>query len=159
MTGVDELDLDVARDRNRAVVADRLQQRDRAKRVRLGVQRQGGGVLRVAVPVRVFGILFLNPAGVGKDDAAEILGAGRTEHPAPESLRRQSRKVAAVVQMGMRQDDGIDFAGRHRQILPVALAQFLEPLEQAGVDQHSRRARVEQVFRSRDGPRRPEEGD
>ena len=134
MAGVDELDFDVRRHRHRAVVADRLQLRHCAERVRFGVQRQRGLVLREAVTVGVGRIFFLDPAGVGQHDAAEILGAGGAENAAAETLRHQPRQIAAMIEVRVRQDDRVDVCRGNRQVLPVALAQLLQPLEQPRVD-------------------------
>ena len=69
------------------------------------------------MPVRVRGVLFLNASRVGQDDAAEILRAGRAEDPAAEALRDQARKVAAVIEVRVRQDDGGDVGRTNRQIV------------------------------------------
>ena len=108
VTGVDEVDFDAVGDRHRPVVADRLQQRERAERVGFGVERQRRRVLRVAVAVGVLRVFFLNPARVGQHDAAEILGAGRAEDAAPEALRDEARQIAAVIEVRVRQHDGRD---------------------------------------------------
>ena len=48
--------------------------------------------------------------------------------------------------------------GRDRQRLPVALAQFLEPLKQAAVDEDPDAGGVEQVLRAGDSARGAQEG-
>jgi hypothetical protein len=58
----------------------------------------------------------------------KIPRAGGGMHPAVEALARQHRQVAAVVQVGVGQDDGVDLAGHHRQRSPVAQAQLLVAL-------------------------------
>ena len=151
MAGVDELDVDARRHRHRAVVAARLQLRQRARGVDLRVQRQRRLVLREVVPVGELGVLFLQASGVGQDDAAEILGALRAEHAAAEALRDEARQIAAVIEVRVRQHDRLDARRRHRQVLPVALAQLLQALEQPRVDHDARAVGVDEVLRARDG--------
>ena len=49
----------------------------------------------------------------------------------------EPRQVAAVIEVRVRQHDGVDVGRANRQRLPVALAQLLESLEQAAVDEHA----------------------
>ena len=58
--GVDEVQFDAGCCRHQPLVADRLEQSERSLRVFDGVERQCRLVLRVAAPVRVPRILFLN---------------------------------------------------------------------------------------------------
>ena len=157
--GVDEFHLDVRGHRHRPVVADGLELRDRAKRVGLAVERKRRLVFREAVPVRVRRVLFLDPAGVRKDDAAEVLGAGGAVHAAAEPLRHQPREISAMIEVRVRQDDRVNRRRGNRQVRPVPLAKLLQPLEQAGIDQHLRAASIQQVFRPRNRPRRAEKRD
>ena len=89
----------------------RLELRQRALRVALAVERQRRLVLRVAVLVRLARILFLDARRVRQHEAAQIRGAGRAEHAAPESVRNQPRQVADVIEVRVRQHDGVDRLG------------------------------------------------
>jgi hypothetical protein len=104
------------------------------QRIAAGVQRQRRCVFRKAVPVGEGGVFFLDVAAVGQKDAAEVARAGGGVHPSVEAFAHQHRQVAAVVQVGVGQDDGVDLAGHHRQGSPVAQAQLLVALEQPAVD-------------------------
>ena len=159
MTGVDELDLDIRRNRDRPLVTDRLQLRQGAEGIGLAVERQCRRVLRVAVTVRVRRILLLNTAGIRQDDPAEVLGAGGAEHPAAKALRHQAREVAAMIEVRVCEDHGVDLTHRNRELLPVPLAQLFEALEETRVNEHFHSAGVEQVFGACDGPGRAEERD
>ena len=108
MTGIDELDLHAGHDRHRTVVADRLKLRQRPRRVELGIERQRGRVLRIAVPVRLARVFFLNVRGIGQDERAQIARARRAEDAAAESAGDQPRQVAAMIEVRMRQDDRVD---------------------------------------------------
>jgi hypothetical protein len=85
------------------------------QRVAARVQRQGRRVLRETVPVGEGGVFFLDVTAVRQQDGAQVPRAGGGMHPAPEALARQQWQVAAVVEVGVRQDDGVDLAGHHRQ--------------------------------------------
>ncbi len=151
VTGVDEVDLDAVGHRHRAVIADRLQLRNRAERVGLRVERQCWRVLRVRVPIGVLRVFLLDTARVRQHDATEILRAGRAEDAAAETLRDETRQVTAVIEVRVRQDDGRNVRGLDRKVEPVTLAKFLEPLEQPAVNQHARGTSVEQMFGASDG--------
>src|SRR5258708_14186322 len=105
-------------------------------------------MFREVVPVRERRVFFLETAGIGQDDLAEILRPLRTEHAAAEALRDQPRQVAAMIEMRVREDDRLDAGSRNRQILPVPLAHLLQPLEQPGIDHDSRAVRLSEALRT-----------
>ena len=108
MPGVDELDFDTGDNRHRAVVTDRLQTVERASGVDLRVERLRGDVLRVAVLVRLPRILFLNVRRIGEHERAQVARARRAEDAAAKALADQPRQVPAMIEMRMREDDGVD---------------------------------------------------
>src|SRR5690606_5804420 len=115
------------------------------------VQRQRRRVLRVAVPVGELGFFLLEPGAVAQQDLAQLArGFGRDDLSA-KSVAHQRGQVAAVVEVRVAQHDAVDLARRQRKPRPVAIAQLLEPLEQAAVEQDLPTARVEQVARAGDG--------
>ena len=103
-------------------------------------------------------VFLLQTTGIGQHDSHQVRGAGRADDAAAEPLGDEPWQVAAVIDVGVSQDDGVKAPGGNGQRLPVAIPQFLEPLEQPGIDQDTVRARLEQVFRPCDGPRGAEEG-
>ena len=107
-----------------------------------------GACFVYAVAVRVLGVFFLNASRVGQHDAAKILRAGRTEDSAPEALRYEARQIAAVIEVRVGQDDRGDVGRTNRQVMPVALAQFLEALKQPAVDEYLGGSSVEQMLRA-----------
>ena len=123
-----------------------------------GFKRPDGVVLRVerlcrlvagiAVTVGAFRVGFLKITAVGQQDRAQIRRAIGTVYRALEAVPDQQRDVTAVIDMGMGQDHGVDVAGRHGQVGPVAQAQFFQPLEQPAVDQDFTAAVPQQVFRA-----------
>ena len=63
-------------------------------------------------------------------------------------MRDEPRQIAAMIEMGVREDNRVDAAGGKRQRLPVAFAQFLQALEEAAVDENAHAGGVEKVFRA-----------
>jgi hypothetical protein len=61
-----------------------------------------------------------------------------------------------MVEMGVRQDNVIDRFRWDGKFLPVQIAQILEPLEQAAIDEDAMVLMGEQMFRSCDGSGRTE---
>ena len=89
--------------------------------------------------IRVRRIFFLDATGIGQDDPAEILCAGGAEDAAAEALGDEARQIAAMIEVRVGKDDGVDLRWLDRKLLPVPFAQLLEPLEEPRVDEHSRR--------------------
>ena len=87
-------------------------------------------------------------------DLAQVLCALRAEHAAAESLRHQPRQITAVIEVRVGQDNGVDARRLDRQVLPVALAQLLQPLEEPRVNHDARPAGFDQILRARDRARR-----
>ena len=143
---------------DRAVIAKRLQLRDGPPCVGDRVERQRRVMARVAVAIGLTGVFLLQMRGVGQHQPSQIERPGRAEHPPAEALRHQSGQVADVVQVRVGQDEGVDVPGGHRQVGPVAQAEFLVALKQSGVDQHLMRSGIHEVFRTGDRLRRAEEG-
>ncbi len=156
MAGVDELGGDARHHGNRALVADRLQQRHGPVRVFHREERQRRPMPGVALAVGALRVFFLDPRGVSQHDARQVGGRGRAEDPAAKTLPDQPRQVAGVIEVGMRQHDGRDLRRAQGQRLPVALAEILQSLKQPTVDEQPAAADLEQVFRAGDRPRRAE---
>ena len=60
----------------------------------------------------------------------------------------EPRQVTRVIDVRMRDDYRVDRSRIERWLLPVALAQLLQALEQTSVDQHPRAISLDQVFRA-----------
>lgn len=61
-----------------------------------------------------------------------------------------------MVEMRVRQENGVNRMRSNRKRLPVPFAEFFLALEQAAVDQDSVSAGVDKVFRPGDSPSRTE---
>lgn len=66
-------------------------------------------------------------------------------------------QIAAVVEMGVGHDHGVDVRGVARQRSPVAATQVSEPLEQSAVDQDARVVALDEELAPRDGAHAAEE--
>ncbi|MNJ37272.1 hypothetical protein D3C77_320830 [compost metagenome] len=118
----------------------------RASGVVHAIERQGRLVLAVTVTVCLLGVLLLDMAAVAQDDLRHIPGGGAGQDGPAESILDQFRQVAGVVQVGVGQDHRVNARGLDRERGPVLLAQGLEALEQAAVDQDAATVGLEQVF-------------
>ncbi len=126
------------RDLDRAVERHGSKLLDRLGGVRLRVQREGGMVLREAVPVRVVGLFLLEPSRVVEHDLAELSRACRQVDRATEAVGDERGGIAEVIEMRVRHDHGVDGRRVDRKRLTVAQAEILEPLEQTRVDEDAR---------------------
>jgi hypothetical protein len=61
-----------------------------------------------------------------------------------------------MIEMRVREDDGVDVRRGDRQIVPVPLPKLLEPLEQPCVNEDARALVLEQILRSGNRARRTE---
>jgi hypothetical protein len=64
-----------------------------------------------------------------------------------------------VVDVAVREDDGIDRIGRHGKALPIQLSEMLLSLKQSAIDKDPRAPDIEQVPRTRDHSRGAQERD
>src|SRR5579863_3661754 len=87
-------------------------------------------------------VFFLQMPGVGQQNAAKIDRRRRRVDRPVKSFLHQTRDPPRVIQMRVRQDYRVEHAGRHWQVLPVALAPLLLPLKQPAVDQYLKWSRV-----------------
>lgn len=87
--------------------------------------------------VRLTRILFLDSRGIGQDEAAQVHRPRGTEDPAGEASGDEPRQIADVIQVRVRQDDGVDRSGLDRERFPVTLAKLFQPLEKTTVHQYA----------------------
>ena len=92
-------------------------------------------MLGKAFAVGVFGVLLLQMRGIGQDKRGDIFGRRRRVNRAVKPVPDQFRQIAAMVQMGMGQNHGVDRGRWDRKRLPVQFAQVLQPLEQPAIDE------------------------
>ena len=144
VTGAVPGDVDALGDLERGVEADGHEQPEGGGGVGRGVQRAGRPVLGVPHPVGEGGLLLLEVRAVGQDDARQLRRARRAVDGAVESEVAEPGEEPAVVDVGVRQHDGVDGGGFHREGAPVREPEILATLEQAAVHQHARPRHVDQ---------------
>jgi len=140
----------VRQHRNRTVVADRLKLSQRARRVDRCVERQRRAVPAVLVAVRRARVLLLEVRRVGQHQRTQVLRRRRTKNTAAITTGDQARQIAAVVEVGVRQDDRVEARRIDRKRLPVPQTQLFQSLEQATIDQNRLAANLEQMLRAGD---------
>ena len=116
-----------------------------------GVQRHGGVMTRVALPVGVVGLLLLEVGGIAQDDVGQCCGRRRAPDGAMEPLADQRGQVSDVVQMRVGDDDGVDGRGIDGERLAIALPELTPTLEHAAVDENPCSGGVDQVTAAGDG--------
>jgi hypothetical protein len=140
-----------AAERRAFVERHRLQQVQRALRIVERIERLRRMVLGIAVAVREVGFFLLQPRAVAQHDVAQFGRGRRAVHGPAKSFTCKHRKIAGVIDVRMREHDGVERVGRERQRPPVAQSQVLGALEQAAIDQDAPAAVLDQVFRAGHG--------
>lgn len=124
-----------------------------------GVERQGRLVFRESLAIRVERIFFLNMGGIGQQDFAELRRWSSCVYGTLEAFSHEQREQSAVVDMGMREKDGVDRSRIDLHGSPIADSERLDALIQPAIDEDTRGFGFEQVFRSGDRSGRPEKRD
>lgn len=114
------------------------------------VERLGGIMFGVALQVGESRFFLLKMTAVGKNDLGQSLRALRAVDRTPEPDPGESRQVAAVVDVGVGQHDGIHRFRGHRERCPVLKAQVLDALEKTAVDENAAIRCVEESLASGD---------
>ena len=96
-------------------------------------------------------IFFLNMAAVWQQNFAQITCTPAGMHMTRKPFFHQQGQVAAVIQMGMGQQYGINLIGCYGQRSPIAKPQLLVALKQTAVHQHMFAVVLNQVFGTGDG--------
>jgi len=136
---------------DRSPVIQGLEQAKAVPRVLQGIEREGRGVLGKALPVRVARLFLMKVARVGQEDPEELQAGRRAVDRAGEALLDEARQEPRVVDMGVREQHGVQLRRLDRDRLPIPEPEFLEALEQAAIheDPRARRARDELGARHR----------
>src|SRR5687767_11081881 len=109
-------------------------------------------MLRQLVTIPKVSVFFLEPSGIGQHYLQQIGGAARTVNWTMKTLPDEPRQVTRVVYVSMRDENGVQRTRIKRRVLPIAFAQFLEPLKQPAIHQHTALTRIDQILRSGDSP-------
>ena len=135
-----------------AIVGLRVDEGERRLGVRPRVDRHDLGLGPAGVAaVQALDVVFLDGARVGQQPAKQVARRFGGERPALEACEGQLGKQAAVVDMGMREQNGGDLRRRERKGPIVQGTQRLRSLEHAAVDEKRAPRRHQPVAGSRDG--------
>ena len=139
MRGANETKGKIGRDWNLRAYRHRLEILQRVLRFLERVKRQGRIVLRLLRLTVETGVFFLQVTGVEKDDSAQINDWRGCVNRSAKSLFHQPTNPSAVVDVGLRQDDRIDFVGTNRRDAPIALAPLFRTLEDAAIERRGKK--------------------
>ncbi len=129
----------------------RPQHRDRALGVVDVVEGFGLRVPGEALLARPRGVLVLQLRAVAQDDRDELGGVGGAVDRSVEAVAHERRQVAAVVEVGVGEDDAGEGGRFGGERVPVARADLPGALEQPAVDEEAAVAGLDEGLRSRHG--------
>ena len=146
MPGFSEMNLYARHRLKWPAVADGLKQVKRLDNVRRGVERFKGGLALFFAPlVYIFYVVFLNKGGVAQHNGAQISGGRGGPNGAAKALLHQRGNVAAVIDVGVGEDERIN-PGRIKRELAVSLKRFFATaLIQPAIQQNIVAVHFEQV--------------
>ena len=161
VAGVAEARREAAAERDLVAIGGRREERERRLHVLRRVERHlgvrtGAPLALVALPLEGR-VLDLEFGGIGEHDRGDLRRDGRRHDPSAEAVAHQPRQVAAVVDVGVREQHRVDGGGGDGEGLPVA-GQELPLLVEPAVDEHARAPVLEQVARAGDVVGGAEEG-
>ena len=101
----------------------------------LGVERLDGRLAGLqAFPVNIFRIRFLDMTGVHQHDVCQVSGGVRAVNRALVAVPDQVGQVAAVIDVGVREDQGIDLSRVERELAVALVGVVPAALEQAATN-------------------------
>jgi hypothetical protein len=103
-----------------------------------------------AVPVGEIRLLLLQLRAVAQEYFAQVAGAAGAVDRATIPHAREYRQIAAVIEMGVREDDAVERVDGYRKRVPVTQTQVFRALEKPAVDQEAKAGALEEIFRSGD---------
>ena len=131
---------------DRLVVVDRREKTHRAVDVLLLVQQlEGDLVLGLAPAVDALDVVLLDVRRVAKHQVAEVDSGGRGVDAAAEALPDERRQVAAVVHMGVGEDDRLDVGGTEREVAVALEGLLAVALEGSAVEEEAMAVPVHEV--------------
>ena len=109
---------------------------ERALGIGLAVERLGRRLTLPCPPlVHELEVALLDRRAVEQHERAEVVGGVRRPDPAAEAVAIETRQEPAVIDVGMREEDGVDRARVEGQRLVLHLGFGAPALEQAAVEQ------------------------
>ena len=153
MTGVPVTSANASHDLKPGLVLDRPEGIEGRDSIGLGVDRAHlGSPARRIAPIEGGYLRFLNASCIGQQIGAQVDSAARGHDPSAEAFAHELRQQAAVVDVGMGQEHGIDVGRAEWKGTIVQCLQRLRSLKQTAVDQQAVRIRaLEQIARAGHG--------
>ena len=138
------------------VIIKRFKQfRDRAGVV-IGVERIDRRSALFQMPAHIAGVFLLNLRAVAQHDRGDVGRRGRAEDRSAKSGPIESRKIPAVINVRMRENDAVEVFRVTVELL-VLLARFLAAtLKKTAVEQHAQVVGLDEMLAAGDFSRRPE---
>ncbi len=132
-----KVELKIGPERLQCLVRHRLSEPERRVSVLNGVKRQCHFVFGAMVLVPEPRFLFLQMARIRQKNFQKVDSCRCAVNGPAESLLYKARKVARVINVGVRQDDCVDRARIHGRFLPISKPKFLQTLEESAVNENS----------------------
>ena len=127
--------------------------------VRLRVERLHPRFRIIAGDVEVGRVLFLDLGGIGQHDPQQVARRRRTEDRPIKPLSRQRGQVAAMVDVGVAEDDGVDLVRMEGEVAVALPGLLAAALVQSAVEEDFVVADLQQVHRTGHAAGRPPEGE
>jgi hypothetical protein len=143
MAGVHERYLQAAADFRRRVIRDRPQLDERAIDVAAVVERLDLRLTAFAPAIEIDRVFFLDLRRVAEHHRRKGARGRRAVDRAAEALTHEIGEIAAVVEVGMAQDDAVDVARPKWEVLVAAPAFGTMTLEQPAIEQQRLAARLD----------------
>ena len=152
MAGVVGRVADTRRELKIAMVGHGPEERQRAFGVLHGVERRGEAVrkaVRLAMLhalIEELGVLLLNVGGVAQHPIAQVDGSRRGVNGAMEPVLYEGGEVAAVIDVGVREHDGVDRSGVEGQVSVLGVGIAAPALVQPAIEQVSLAPGIHQML-------------
>lgn len=143
---------DASADLDLLAVGSRPEPGDGLVGVRHGVERQRRVVPGVPAGAGVLRVTLVQVRAVPQHDRRQRVRSRRQPHRSAEPVAHQHREVPAVVQVGMRDDNGVEGVRWHGERLPVEASPAPLPLVEAAVDEEAMTAVLQQERAAGHGP-------
>ena len=98
--------------------------------------------------VGVARVRFLKIAAVLEQKLAQFVSRVRADYRSAETVTDKCGNETRMIEMSMREENGINIGRRYRERLAIAQPQLLEALKQAAVDKHLAVVRFDEIFGS-----------
>ena len=152
VTGVDEGEGDAFGDGERAMVADGDELAEDVFGVGEGVAgREEFLIVAFSVFVEPLDVHFMDVCGVGEHDATEVAGGGGGVDVAVEAVVAELGEVAAVVDVGVGEDNAVDLLGVEGKGTIAFHGLGAATLEEAAVEEDALAVDFEEVLRTGGG--------